>query len=253
MRTFTYEFRGEILFSDPISQQYTTLRILPYEDGTQLMTGGSIAVTPHHLVSYAKDGFGNRLMSAGFPQEHEKFGYCERAEVVIDHSKREEEVPHPMYRHPGLLTRPDEALYEFAMSLGSNDPEVLARAVTEHFVYTPGATGVATTAAESFAGGVGVCQDYAQVLATVCRIRGLHARYCMGITEGTGVTHAWTQIHTKGKWFGIDPTRECLADESYLLFAVGRDAMDCPVERGSFIGHALQTQTVSAVMTDIGG
>ncbi len=170
--------------------------------------------------------------------------------MVIDLSKRQESTPHPMYRHSGMLTRPDDALREFASSVSGSEPESLAAAVSAHFTYAPGSTDVETTAAESFARRSGVCQDYAQVLAVLCRLKGLPARYCMGITEGTGVTHAWTEVHWKGKWMGIDPTRGCLADETYLRFAVGRDAQDCPVERGSFVGIAAQKQSVQAVMTE---
>lgn len=155
-----------------------------------------------------------------------------------------------MYRHGGLLTQPNDELREFAASIASCDPERLAAAVADHFAYRSGVTGMHTTAAESFRRGEGVCQDYAQVLAVLCHLKGVPARYCMGITEGTGVTHAWTELHHQGKWLGIDPTRGCLADESYLRFSVGRDAQDCPVERGSFLGHAVQKQHIFASMAE---
>ena len=250
MRHFTYEFSAQLDFSTPVTEQYVVLRCLPYPDDVQQMHSGSVTVEPWCPICYATDGFGNTLMSGSFYLPHSRFSYLETARVTIDLSRRKRKTPHPMYRHPGLLTRPDEALISFSASIPSRDPERLAAAVTEHFSYVPGSTGVQTTAAESFARGTGVCQDYAQVLAVLCRLKGLPARYCMGITEGTGVTHAWTEIHWNGTWLGVDPTRNCLADERYLRFAVGRDAQDCPVERGSFLGRADQTQTVYAVMTE---
>ncbi len=39
--------------------------------------------------------------------------------------------------------------------------------------YVTDVTTVATTAAEAFAQGVGVCQDYAHVMIALCRLRGL--------------------------------------------------------------------------------
>lgn len=250
MKRFIYTFTASLELSAPITRQYVVLRCLPFPDEVQQMLEGSIAVEPWHPLSYSVDGFGNRIMSGSFRQPHSRFSYQENARVLIDLSRRRETEAHPMYRHGGLLTRPDERLREFAASLSSADPERLAAAVSEHFSYCPGATDMNTTAAESFRRGKGVCQDYAQVLAVLCRLKGLPARYCMGITAGTGVTHAWTEIHRNGKWLGIDPTRGCLADESYLRFAVGRDAQDCPAERGSFLGQAEQKQHIFASMTE---
>ncbi|MCQ2442532.1 MAG: transglutaminase family protein [Oscillospiraceae bacterium] len=250
MKRLTYQFSASIDFSEPITEQYVVLRCLPYPDEVQRMLSGSITVEPWCPMCYSADGFGNTLMSGSFRSPHRRFSYQETATVFVDLSRRKETEPHPMYRHGGLLTQPNDELREFAASIASCDPERLAAAVADHFAYRSGVTGMHTTAAESFRRGEGVCQDYAQVLAVLCHLKGVPARYCMGITEGTGVTHAWTELHHQGKWLGIDPTRGCLADESYLRFSVGRDAQDCPVERGSFLGRAVQKQHIFASMAE---
>lgn len=250
MKRFTYEFTASIDFSQPITEQYVVLRCLPYPDEVQKMLSGSISIEPWCPMCYSTDGFGNTVMSGSFRSLHRRFSYQETATVLVDLSKRQETTPHPMYRHGGLLTQPNDQMRDFAASIQSRDPEALAAAVHNHFTYRPGMTEMNTTAAESFRIGEGVCQDYAQVLAVLCRLKGIPARYCMGITEGIGVTHAWTEVHHHGKWLGIDPTRGCLVDETYLRFAVGRDAQDCPVERGSFLGQALQKQHIFASMAE---
>lgn len=107
-----------------------------------------------------------------------------------------------------------------------------------HNVLRYGSRGIAR------AGGHGVCQDYAHVFIALARLAGWHARYCMGLTVGEGATHAWAEIYYEGAWHGFDPTRDCRTDASYLRFATGRDAADCPVEQGTFYGLADQTQTV---------
>ena len=89
-----------------------------------------------------------------------------------------------------------------------------------------------------------MCQDYAHVFIALARLAGWHTRYCMGLTVGEGATHAWAEIYYEGAWHGFDPTRDCRTDASYLRFATGRDAADCPVEQGTFYGLADQTQTV---------
>lgn len=250
MKRYRYDFTTKLEFSAPVTEHYFTLRCLPYGGGGQRLLSGSVTAEPWCPLCYASDGFGNTLFSGSFRLSHSGLTYQGTGRVVIDHAARLREHPHPMYSHPGLLTRPDEALAAFAGSIPSDDPERLAAEVSAHFSYTPGATEVRTTAAESFRLGKGVCQDYAEVLVTLCRLKGIPARYCMGITEGTGVTHAWAEANVDGEWLGLDPTRSCRADERYLCFAVGRDAMDCPVERGLFRGNADQLKTIYAVMQE---
>ena len=110
--------------------------------------------------------------------------------------------------------------------------------------YTPGVTGVSTTAAQAFALGQGVCQDYAHVYLALARLCGLSARYVNGLPEGEGASHAWCEVWLDGVWTGIDPTRSRWADEGYIRFGIGRDFTDCPMERGVFVGAANQCQTV---------
>ena len=128
--------------------------------------------------------------------------------------------------------------------------QILCAKVNEHFTYTPGETNVMTTAGEAFVTGKGVCQDYAHVLITLCRMAGMPARYVSGLFVGEGASHAWTEIWMDGLWYGIDPTHNCPADEKYLKLCIGRDYSDCPLERGVFSGWAKQTQKVFTKVTD---
>ena len=48
--------------------------------------------------------------------------------------------------------------------------------VYAHMRYQTGATHVGTTAAKAFEKGAGVCQDYAHVMLSLCRLAGLPAR-----------------------------------------------------------------------------
>ena len=126
----------------------------------------------------------------------------------------------------------------------------LCARVHEAFSYEPGATDTTTTAAEAFESGRGVCQDYAHVLISLCRLLGIQARYVTGLMVGEGASHAWVEVHDGVRWRGFDPTNNCSADDRYLLFATGRDFEDCPIERGVFRGSAEQVQTVSASVGD---
>ena len=110
--------------------------------------------------------------------------------------------------------------------------------------YATGRTGLTTTAAQAFAAGHGVCQDYAHLYLALARQMGLPARYVNGLTQGEGASHAWCEVWLDGVWRGIDPTRGKWTDEGYLRFGVGREFADCPIERGIFLGAAGQRQTV---------
>ena len=128
--------------------------------------------------------------------------------------------------------------------------KILCAKVHDYFTYTPGETNVMTTAGEAFAERKGVCQDYAHVLITLCRMAGMPARYVSGLFIGEGASHAWTEIWMDGLWYGIDPTHNCPADEKYLKLCIGRDYSDCPLERGVFSGWAEQSQKVFTKVTD---
>lgn len=128
--------------------------------------------------------------------------------------------------------------------------EALSHAVFEYMDYAPGTTHVRTTASEAFAAHAGVCQDFSHVLICVLRELGVPARYVSGLALGEGQTHAWIEAFFGDGWKGFDPTRDTLVDETYIPLAVGRDWTDCPIEQGSFIGFAAQTQFVYMTVTE---
>lgn len=114
-------------------------------------------------------------------------------------------------------------------------------------------TSVNTTASEAFEKKQGVCQDYTHIFITLCRMHKIPARYVSDLPVGEGASHAWAEVWVNGKWFGIDPTRNCDADEKYLKFCTGRDFKDCPIEQGVFIGFGSQTQKVFTKVEDVTG
>ena len=167
-------------------------------------------------------------------------------------------APHPVFRFPSPLTHADDAMRAFAKKagimpgtagfLGAEEQRAgaveLMHLIHSELDYEPGSTTVATTAAEAFAQGRGVCQDFTHIMIAILREWGLPARYASGFTVGCGTTHAWAQAYVDDAWLGFDPTRNKEAVEDYVVCSVGRDWSDCPIERGTFVGDADQTQTV---------
>ena len=86
----------------------------------------------------------------------------------------------------------------------------------------------------------GVCQDEAHIMLALLREKRIPCRYVMGYMLGEGATHAWVEVARDGLWLGFDPTNRRLVNEEYIRVAAGRDANDCPVNRGVFIGAASQ-------------
>lgn len=259
MRHLRFTYSTGLSFSGPVSEHQYTLRCLPLAGNGQTLLEHQLLITPGPAPCFGRDGFGSTLIYGSVLTPHTAF--CCRTEGVaaVDRG-RVEQGCNPALRYPGMLTQPDAALRAFyaALPLGGLTPLekccALSRAVGEHFAYLPGATGVNTTAAEAFALGAGVCQDYAHVLVVLARLAGLPARYCMGLAVGEGATHAWAEVYLpEVGWRGFDATRGCLEDEGYLVFATGRDAADCPAERGIFRGNVSQTQTVFMTCVEIGG
>lgn len=116
------------------------------------------------------------------------------------------------------------------------------------FQFDPRATNVDTPLAEVMRLRRGVCQDFAHLAAGCLRSFGLAARYVSGYLRtipppgkprlvGADASHAWCSVWCGPLgWIGLDPTNNCLACDSYVTIAWGRDYGDvCPIQ-GVFVG-----------------
>lgn len=259
MKTLAFTFRADLEFSQPVSAHQFALRCIPADGDGQRLQSLQISLEPQTKLYRLRDGFGNTMLCGTLAAPHGRFCYCAEGAAAVEPAWRlpvENGPQLAVYRTPGLLTRPDAALQAYAARLplaGKDDRQkalLLCSAVGQRLRYLPGATTNATTAAQAFALGAGVCQDYANLFLALARLSGLTARYCMGLALGEGATHAWAEVLLPGGWTIYDPTRSDLPADGYLRFAVGRDAADCPAERGVFRGSGSQTQTVAMVLRE---
>lgn len=168
-----------------------------------------------------------------------------------------DEIKNAYYKYHTIYTRPGEKLQEYFDSLGLEDIigtyEKVAKimcSVNRDFCYEKNVTTISTTAEEAMTLGRGVCQDYAHIMISLCRMAGIPARYTVGIMKGEGESHAWVEALCKGYWYGFDPTNNWLTDGNYIKISSGRDYSDCIVNKGKFTGSANQKNTVSAVVLD---
>ncbi|RMX03418.1 transglutaminase family protein [Corticibacter populi] len=124
----------------------------------------------------------------------------------------------------------------------------LCHRIYRDFQYKPQATDVSTPPLRALALRAGVCQDFAQVMIAALRSLGLAARYVSGylLTEpppgqprlvGADASHAWVSVYCpQAGWLEFDPTNNCLAGETHVRLAYGRDYGDVAPLRGVIRG-----------------
>jgi transglutaminase-like putative cysteine protease len=244
---FRYDYPG------PISHLRHRLVIAPpLAYGDQIVVRDRLVVTPETAVMWERDVFGNAVATL----------IARRVEDAIDLDYeafvQRSEGAHPRIaaswfddarlHEPSPLTAPDEALRAAAATLRQEhfgDRYGLAARINavvfEHMRYVPDVTNVATTAAEAYAQGTGVCQDYAHVMLALCRLNGLAARYVSGHLIGEGGTHAWVEVigeplgDGSAPVWGFDPTHRRVTTLSYVFVAAGRDFADVTPTSGCFV------------------
>jgi transglutaminase-like putative cysteine protease len=159
----------------------------------------------------------------------------------------------PRLLRPTRLTAADPAIRKLAATMAGQDSlaaaERLCAYVHEAISYTHGVTSVATTAAEAFAAGRGICQDSAHIMIALCRAAGLPARYVSGHLLGEGGTHAWVEVIVPdpagARAVPFDPCNGRRAGRDYLTIATGRDYTDVAPTSGTYLGTARGTLTAT--------
>jgi transglutaminase-like putative cysteine protease len=122
-----------------------------------------------------------------------------------------------------------------------------------NFTYRKGITTVETTIDEIWKIKSGVCQDFAHMLLTLLRLVKIPARYVSGYIcphkngmRGEGATHAWVEAYIpEYGWLGIDPTNNCIANETHVRLAVGKNFTDCSPVKGTYRGTSNHTLEVA--------
>ena len=271
MKTVSFQYQTELVFSSPARDHRFVLRILPQSDGRQKIKNLSWYIDPLSTAWQTSNSFGNDALS-GFinaPHNHFRFGIHAQAEVTDapytlpgeefsqGHGGAKEYLgllPRVLL-YPTELTRAHKGLVDFYNESAQYAPDdtlqrvqYFSHAVHTRLRYERGVTVNTTTAQEAFDMGAGVCQDYAHILLAILRLDKIPCRYVAGLASDYGETHAWVEAWITDRYYGVDPTRDKLIDEGYIAFSRGRDFEDCSVERGMFKGACRGTQTINLSM-----
>lgn len=259
MKLLSYHYHLKIRMEPSIQAHHFTLRCTPISDTRQRILRAERFIAPADFLSESRDGWGNALIYGGCRGAHADFeaNICGQAAVGLaacvpsDNLQRDK-----LFQYPTTLTTADSAILDFAENLSGGDDvlrqtQTVMEAVHSIMHYTPGVTTVNTTAAQAFADRQGVCQDYAHVMLSVLRSRGIPCRYVVGMLMGEGKSHAWVEVLAKGCWYAFDPTNCQIVTDAHIKLSHGRDYRDCVINRGVFHGFAAQQTDISVVVSEV--
>jgi transglutaminase-like putative cysteine protease len=143
--------------------------------------------------------------------------------------------------------------------------EALSTKLHADIQYVPGVTTISTSPTEVLETRRGVCQDFAHLMISCLRSRGLPARYVSGYlrtnatqvdsTEklvGDAASHAWVAVWSPPYgWVEFDPTNGCFAGTDHIAVAWGRDFGDVSPLRGVILGGADHKLSVTVLVEPV--
>jgi len=276
----------DFTYDGPVSESYNEVRLRPRQDETQTCLSFRLSTDPAAKASAHQDLYGNWVHRFNVLAEHRHLR-VEANSVVLVHE------PHALPSN-GISLRGLEdyagALDEFydllcptvyaphlpavqklvdeAEAASGGSVSGFARAATSlvygSFRYEKGATHVKSSIEDALGTRAGVCQDFAHLLLSMLRMRGLPARYVSGYLMpqstaepgasaaeviGGQASHAWTEVYLPDAgWFGLDPTLGQQVDLRHVRVAYGRDYGDVAPVRGVYKGHAGQRLSVDVLV-----
>lgn len=266
-----YRYDAEVVAS------YNEARLTPIRVPQQFILDTSIDIYPPARQYLYTDYWGAQVTAFDIHQPHSSLEVT--ATSVID-TRNAIDPPRADLAWADLQTdKVTDAHVEFLTptALTTLDPEVTGAAlvqvagrgvaetvtaigglVHDHVAYTPGSTGVKTSAAQAWELGEGVCQDIAHSTLALLRAAGIPSRYVSGYFASRedaevgevvlGESHAWVEAWIGG-WWGWDPTNLIGIGERHVVIARGRDYGDVPPLKGVYAGGASQALGVAVEVT----
>ncbi len=287
---FHIEHTTEYRYSEPATESFSELRLRPRDSLRQKVSRHYTRVEPAVLVESHTDYFGNFVETVSIPFRHpsllvtsvcdvetKPFNDALAAVQLSVAEARQLYTPHRRELHdflrPSQFIQFTEGVCELAEEFlqpaapFSHSLRELNNHLFRTLKYRPGATDAGTTVAQFLKDREGVCQDFAHLMISVCRVAGIPARYVSGYIEtdpvlgadgepldtaliGATASHAWLEIYSpNGFWVGLDPTNNCLDSERHVQIGIGRDYADVPPMKGIFQGSNAQSLSVQVRVT----
>lgn len=256
MKRYEFSFITKLKFENDIANQHFMLRCLPSDYQFQKIYDEKISIFPEVTCTFSKDSFDNRTLSGSINSKHEVFEYKVSGKALLSKYKSAE-ILDRIFLYETSSTSMSKSMQDFAASIpkGDNIHEqaiLVSHSVHNKIEYVSESTDTETTAAKAFQQGKGVCQDYAHITIAILRNLKIPARYCAGLIEGEGKTHAWVEYYDGSTWYGIDPTNDKAIEYGYIKISSGRDCSDCVVERGCFTSEDKDVKQIIEISAKVG-
>jgi len=271
-------------YSSRVGSSYNEARMTPVTNDHQTVWSSRVGIDPTPWSFTYPDYWGTTVTTFELHEPHERLTVHAQSVVETrgDHHPWDEtrnvpggDLGWPALHDRGVIdsmaefltvnerTAPPEDLVKLARQASAAPPRLAAlaicRSIAERLAYERGSTSVNSTAAEAWAGGRGVCQDYSHVALGALRSVGLPARYVSGYlhpgpgranTTVSGESHSWIEWWC-GSWVSYDPTLQTRLSEAYVRVGHGRDYRDVAPLRGTYSGGRSE-MFVTVEMTQLG-
>ncbi len=264
----------------PVAASFNEVRMTPRDADGQMLLSHQLQVSPRASVQAYVDYWGALVQSFDVHEEHDVLEVLATSLVDVPHGPPPlDGVGWDVVTSPEIVDRWGEFLAPTPLVDDARVDEARAGIVDElrraatpalavrgaveatraRIYYNDSVTGVTTTAAEAWAVGGGVCQDYSHTLLSLLRPLGIPARYVSGYlhdeeeTPGrtvVGESHAWIEVWNGG-WEAYDPTNDRTVGSAHVVVARGRDYADVPPLKGIYAGGASESLGVTVEITQL--
>lgn len=285
MPEFKIQHLTKYSYPSPVRDSANQIILYPLQDEYQEVIRQELTISGDPIIDTHTDYYGNRVGSFTCTEPHASLLINSRIRVHTKHralpgndifpAQQWEDLKPLRYMMPYIDFLKLEyfegfselkALAEAEKSKDDTPYQTalrFSRYVFENFKYIKGVTTVETTLDEIWHLRAGVCQDFAHILTLMLRLINIPARYVSGYIctnrsatmRGEGATHAWAEAYIPDYgWLGIDPTNNCIANETHIRLAVGRNFSDCSPVKGIYKGasdHLLEVSVSVGYEHDI--
>jgi transglutaminase-like putative cysteine protease len=244
-------------YEQPATSVIQMLRLTPRNHDGQYVARWRIDVSTDCRLDQHEDAFGNITHAFTAEGPFSELAVTVEGEVETRDTQgivrgAVERFPPGLYLRETALTCPDEKIAAFAAACRDEaNGQVLGllhlmlERLHRDMTYDTDPTHAATTAAQAFALGRGVCQDLTHVFIAAARSLGIPARYVSGyFHRDDGVReqdagHAWTEAFVPELgWVAFDPANGLCATDAHVRVAVGLDYLGAAPLRGTRYGGA---------------
>lgn len=279
MSKFKIRHITKYAYEDTVRDSANQIMLYPLKDNYQEVLQHNIVITGNPVVNIHRDYYGNEVGTFTHAHPHKELNIDSRLLVETKYRPDPDDTTAQEIQWSELDNLKSRIDFIDFLKLEKFDalPEVeklieverrkkcsplqtvkdLCEFTYKEFSYQKGITTVETTVDEIWKIRSGVCQDFAHVLLVILRMMGIPSRYVSGYVcpnedgmRGEGATHAWVEafIPFYG-WLGLDPTNNCIANETHVRLAVGRNFSDCSPVKGTYRGTSSHTLEVAVTVS----